>query len=181
MLNIFWILLPFSVDVAWPKSYRYLLKVSSDQKHEPCHHQEQGNLFFTKCQNQWFLAIAQSARSVAWRRLTQAERVNDNKVILKNWTFSEGLIENWFSLELSQLLNWITIFQLTLGFTDTFLLFVLVFPSQLDRIGQMSQALLDFATPGLTQLTIPFRSQNTSDIMWEQTLKTSCSNHKISR
>ena len=140
-----------------------------------------GNLFFTKCQNQWFLAIAQSARSVAWRRLTRAERVNDNKVILKNWTFSEGLIENWFSLELSQLLNWITIFQLTLGFTDTFLLFVLVFPSQLDRIGQMSQALLDFATPGLTQLTIPFRSQNTSDIMWEQTLKTSCSNHKISR
>ena len=47
------------------------------------------------------------------------ERVKDNKVLLKKEIFAEPLIENWISRELSQLLNSITIFQLTSRFTDS--------------------------------------------------------------
>ena len=47
------------------------------------------------------------------------ERVKDNKVLLKKEIFAETLIENWISRELSQVLNSITIFQLTSRFTDS--------------------------------------------------------------
>ena len=48
------------------------------------------------------------------------ERVKDYKVnYRRNRNFSEALIENWFSQELSQVLNSITNFQLTSGFRDS--------------------------------------------------------------